>query len=68
MTSCSSRPNPLSGEICPGLNSSTEFTKTAKIRNYCNFHKIPGLFYPLPSQQHVGRTGIFMLYLPNEIC
>ena len=27
-------------QIRPGLNSSTKFTKTAKIRNYRNFRKI----------------------------
>ena len=26
--------------ICPGLNSSTKFTKTAKIHDYRNFRKI----------------------------
>ena len=30
----------LRKEICPGLNSSPKFTKTAKIRNYRNFRKI----------------------------
>ena len=28
------------GKICPGLKSSKEFTKTAKIGNYRNFRKI----------------------------
>ena len=34
-------------EMCPGLNSSTKFMKTAKIRN---FRKIRSSFDPLSSQ------------------
>ena len=37
-------------EICPGLNSSTKFTKTAKIRNYRIFVKFAVLVEPLSSQ------------------
>ena len=59
-------------EICPGLHSSTKFTKPTEIRNYCNFRKIRSSCWALViSGNTLKERGIFLLYLsylPTKIC